>query len=96
MDRVSSLLTAVLNRRGLTTHAEGALAVVRASQLIEKRLPQIFAFVRVQGVKDGQMMIKCENAISMQECHAISDSLLQELKNDPSCGVIHTIRVDRA
>lgn len=95
MDRISSLLTTVLNRRGLTVHAEGALAVLRASKYIEKQLPQIFAFIHVRNVKDGQMVIACENAIAMQECHALTDSLVQELKNDPSCGIIHTIRVER-
>lgn len=96
MDRVSSVLTSVLNRRGLAAHAEGALAVLRAKEWIAEHLPQISSFVRIRSVKDGQMMIECENAIAMQECHSIANSLLQELKRDSACGIIRSVRVERA
>lgn len=78
------------------SHAEGALAVLRAQQWIEKQLPQLFAFVHVQRVKNGEMVILCENAIAMQECHSLINSLLNELKLDSACGHIHAIRLERS
>jgi hypothetical protein len=96
MDRVSSFLTTVLNRRGLRPHAEGALAALRAKGWIAEHLPQVSSFIHIRGMKEGEMVISCENAIAMQECHAIADSLIQELKRDNACGMVRSIRVERA
>jgi hypothetical protein len=96
MDRVSSFLTTVLNRRGLTAHAEGALAKIRAENWLSEHLPEIRPFTHIRGSKDGQLVISCENAIAMQECQSIADSLLLELKRDSACGSIRSIRVERA
>lgn len=96
MDRVSSLLQSVLNRRGLASHAEGALAVFRAKQWMDTHSPHISGYVHVQNVRDGEMVIACDNAIAMQECRSMTDGLLQELKLDTACGVVRSIRVERS
>jgi len=96
MDRISSFLTNVLQKRGLADHAKGALATLRARDWITEQLPQISSYIKVKGIKEGEIVIACENAIAMQECRSASEGLLQELRKDSSCGVVRSIRVERA
>lgn len=96
MDKIGSFLKTVLHRRGLAEHAEGALAAYRAKAWIQEQLPQISTYVHIKGVRDGEMSIACENAIAMQECSAMTEGLLAELRHDPSCGMVRSIRVERA
>lgn len=95
MDRVSSFLTAVLHKRGLASHAQGALAVLRAKEWLDAQLPHLAGFIHVRRVNDGEMMISCKNAIAMQECHSMISGLLDELKRDSSCGAVRSVRVER-
>lgn len=80
----------------MAEHAEGALAAYRAKAWIQEQLPQISSYVHIRGVRDGEMQIACENAIAMQECTAISESILAELRRDPGCGMVRSIRVERS
>lgn len=96
MDKVASFLKTVLHRRGLAEHAEGALAAYRAKAWIQEQLPQIASYVHIRGVRDGEMLIACENAIAMQECSAMSEGLLAELRHNPSSAMVRSIRVERA
>ena len=95
MEKVSSLMNAVLRRRGLADHAQGALAVLRAQAWLVGRLPPFASFIQVQAVRDGEVLIACTHGAAMQECRALEQELLQELRKDPACGIIRSVRVMR-
>ncbi len=95
MDKVSSLLTAVLNRRGLASHAGSALVVHRCEQWINDRMPTIAPFVRVRSLQDGTLVIACAHAIAQQECQTASADLIADLaKNEPFIRIssVRTVR----
>ncbi len=95
VDKVSSLLTAVLNRRGLADHAGSALIVHRCEQWIKERMPAIFPFVQVRFVQDGTLVIACSHAIAQQECQTASADLIADLsRNEPFIRIssVRTVR----
>jgi hypothetical protein len=95
MDKVSSFLTAVLNRRGLASHAGSALVVHRCEQWIKERLPNISPFVTVRSVQDGTLIIACSHSIAQQECQSASADLIADLtRNEPLIRIsaVRTIR----
>ena len=89
MDHIGSLLPKVLAKRGLKKQAQASLMVHKATQWIEKKLPDFSDDVNVLTFRDGILKISCANSIASQECHQISDRLKEHLRGIEE---IHIVR----
>lgn len=78
MDRVSFLLPKVLQKRGLKDEVD-ASHVVHIANLWLKRhgAPTDAAATKYQ---NGAVIVTVGNSMSAQECHGLSQNLLQELR----------------
>lgn len=96
MDHVKTLLSKVLQRRGLLHEADAAHATHLAKAWIVEHLPDVAQFLHVRALKDGILSISSDHSIAAQECSEARLSLLSDLQRDcPSAGV-REIRVSRS
>lgn len=95
MDKLSLVLPKVLRKRGLGTHAYGALAAYHARQWMDGRLPELRDAIRVLRLKDGVLHFSCTHSVAVQECQGVSEELLQFLRVECPFERITDIRVLR-
>ncbi len=96
MDRVSSVLVGVLARRGLQSHADGALIVYRATHWIGGHLPAMAGVLHVQNYKEGTLSITADHSIALHECTAVMADLKTYLASECAFARIADIRISRA
>lgn len=95
MDRASQLITGVLAKRGLASHALASMAIHRIDAWLAARFPSRSAAI-VRTVKEGVLSIECSHSIVLQELQL----QLNELKAfcDAECpfASIREIRLSRS
>lgn len=91
MFRVSSVLPAVLRKRGLQEHASSSCLVTVAAEWLERVLPQVTGQAKPLSIRDGQLVIVCDHSIAAQECRQVSEEffayLRQNLPDIPLSGI---------
>lgn len=88
MDKLSTVLPTVLNRRGIQKHATGALVVYTAKNWMTERLPHLSGFMEVLKLQEGVLHISCGHSVALQECQCVSAELLAYLRLEcPFAGV---------
>lgn len=95
MDRAFSLLSGVLNRRGLKDHAVSALAVHKAKHWLDTRLPACKELVRISKVAEGVLFIECEHAVVLQECAGVIPEMKDFMAKECPFLPITDIRITR-
>lgn len=95
MDRAFSLLPGVLNRRGLKDHAQSALAVHKAKQWLDERLPSCKGEVRISKVADGVLYLECTHSIVLQECAGIVPEMKDFLAKECAFLPVSEVRITR-
>ncbi|PIR53210.1 hypothetical protein COU76_02205 [Candidatus Peregrinibacteria bacterium CG10_big_fil_rev_8_21_14_0_10_49_10] len=80
MDHISSLLTKVLQKRGLTSHAEASLLILRCREWLTEHLPECAQELHPQTFTDGVLAISCDHSIAAQECRQQTEALLSHLR----------------
>ncbi len=95
MDRAFSLLSGVLNRRGLKDHAISALVVHKARFWLRERLPSSDGFVHISKIADGVLFIQCNHSIMLQECTGVIPEMKEFLARECPFLVVSDIRVVR-
>jgi len=87
MDRLNTLLTQVLNRRGLQGQATASLAVYQAQDWLNRTLPAFASDLKASQLKDGILLIEAGNSIAAQECQQQLSLLKDYLQKE--CGLTH-------
>jgi len=95
MDRMFSIIPGVLNRRGLKSHAMGALVVHKAKHWIQKRLPFCIDFLNVTKITDGVLFILCDHSVALQECSGVIPELKAFLAKECPFMPISEVRITR-
>jgi hypothetical protein len=95
MDKLSSVLPKMLRKRGIEGHAMSSLAVHRAMQWMNERLPALQNFIEVKSVQDGVLYIECAHSVAMQECQCATADLLGFLRLECPFSAIKDIRIVR-
>ncbi len=84
MDRISTLLPKVLEKRGLQKHAEASFIVQQAQAWLADRLPAFVHDLRASSFKDGSLLVSCAHSIAAQECNQVAEELAAYLRSE--CG----------
>lgn len=95
MDRVSSLLSRVLHKRGIEAHAQSALIVHRAQQWLHERSPALRTGAKATRVKDGALIVTCMHSIALQECNDSATDLIAYLKENCPSGAVSVVQATR-
>jgi hypothetical protein len=95
MDKAFSLLSGVLNRRGLKSHADAALAVHKARRWLDARLPACKEALRISKIADGVLSIECDHAVVLQECAGIVPEMKDFMAKECPFLPITDIRITR-
>ena len=95
MERVGSLLSKVLAKRGLKDQAIASLIVHQAQEWLVDALPPFHDMIHVQKCENGVLFVKCEHSIAAQECHQVVDGLLEYLKGECGFTVVESVRIMR-
>lgn len=96
MQRLNTLLPAVLARRGLQTHVTAAVVVLTAQRWLEEQLPALQGQCKVETLKDGALTIVCSHSVALQECQQRQTQLLAHLRQEYPGTLIRDARVTRA
>lgn len=91
MERLDTLMPAVLRKRGLMGHASAALITHRANAWFAEHLPAFVQDLRATSLKDKELIITAQHSIAAQECQQCSDQLMRYLRED--CG--HASELER-
>ncbi len=94
IDRVSSLITGTLARRGLALHALGSLALHRANVWLHERFPA--ASAQAIRITDHVLVIECSHSIVLQELQAQSVDLKHYLASECPFAALENIQLLRA
>ena len=81
MDHISSLLPKVLKKRGLDKHANASLIIMKSQEWICENLKEYENDLHPKKFQDGVLFISCINSVAAQECHQISTTLLEFLRD---------------
>ena len=95
MERVSSLLPRVLNKRGLKKHADASLVLLHVHGWIKKNMSEYAPQLHPRYVKDGVLLISAENSIAAQELQVRKEVLLDELK-EHGTKCVRELRIERS
>ncbi|ALM09801.1 MAG TPA: hypothetical protein DEB30_03925 [Candidatus Peribacter riflensis] len=96
MDRLSHILPAVLQKRGLTQHADAALVLHRASAWLSEHLPAHRTILTPRALQeDGTLLIECDQSSAAQECLAALPHLKIFLREECGFLPVRTIRLVR-
>ncbi len=82
MDKVSSVLSTVLRRRGLKHHADASLAIHHADAWIHLHARGLAGMVEAKTLKDGILSVHCSNAVALQEMQGLLQKLQQHLQKE--------------
>lgn len=98
MDRISSLIPKVLQKRGIYGQADAALLKHQAMNWLHGKMPELYESgdIRVQHFKDNVLHIATNHSIAAQECSAVSEALAEYLRKDCGHARLEAIRVGRA
>lgn len=95
MDHVSSLLSKVLHKRGLTSHCEASLVIHHTEIWISENLPLFQGDLRPATFRDGVLTIHCVHSIASQECQQKVQDILLYLRNKTESNIVTDIRLQR-
>ncbi len=84
MQRLGSVLPAVLNRRGLKKQATASLVVHQAQEWLTRTLPAFSGDIRALKFADATLTVGCRHSIASQEVQQLIPVLLEYLRSD--CG----------
>lgn len=95
MDRLSFVLPKVLQKRGLTQHAQGAYVTHSAKKWFETKTPHLLPFIGTMKTLETTLHVHCTHSIALQECQALSADLVEYLRLECPFGGIRDIRYSR-
>src|SRR3989344_3244876 len=84
MDRISTVLSRVLSRRGLSQEAQASLVVHRAREWITLHAPSLVGGVYVERIVGEDLLLSFDHSLFAQEAQAFLPSLLAFLRSE--CG----------
>ena len=88
MDHLSSLIPAVLRKRGLYDEAHASMIVYRTKKWLEETYPDIASVLHPHALKDGILTIHVGHSFAQQEGAALAQELLSFLQS----GDTNTVR----
>ncbi len=95
MDRLNTVLSKVLQRRGLHGQATASMIVHQAQEWLVNALPQFARDLRVLHIKDGTLAIASANSIAAQECQQVVPLLKEYLIRDCKHAQLESIQIMR-
>jgi predicted nucleic acid-binding Zn ribbon protein len=95
MDKVSSLITTALAKRGLAHHALASLARTRVQGWLQGRFSAAHA-PTVGSIKEGVLLIDCPHPIVLQELQVLLPDLKAFLCQECPFAHISDIRISRS
>ena len=96
MDRLNTLLSRVLHKRGIYADAAASLLVYRAEGWLTEHVPELRSSLHVLHVKNGCLTIAADNSIAAQECNILAEPLIEALKAEPDACHLERISVIRS
>lgn len=81
MDKISSLIPKVLNKRGLKDEAQASYVVFLATEWIAEQLPALAEQVQVESMRDGVLSIETSHSAVSQEIAVQKEALLAHLNS---------------
>lgn len=94
MDKVSSLISKVLSKRGLKGEADASFIVHIANEWLHEHSASESAIATTY--KYGELTVTVSSAIAGQECYAISEDLLLAVQKKFPSARITKIRIQRS
>jgi|GEM_PF-643473 len=96
MDRVSQILPAVLQKRGIKQHVDASLVIHRASAWIAENLPTLKTLLTPTTLQeDGTLIIECDHSSAAQECQAALPHLKVFLREECGFAPVRSIHLLR-
>ena len=96
MDHIGLILPKILKKRGLQSHANASIVLLKTQEWISEQLPDFKDDLHAQTYKDASIIISCSNSIASQECQMRLVELLEYLKKDCFEIPIEQIRLIRS
>ncbi|MDB4977933.1 MAG: hypothetical protein JWM56_119 [Candidatus Peribacteria bacterium] len=96
MDRISSLLPKVLQKRGLQAQATASHIVHIAQEWLRQALPQFSADLHVERYSDATLYISAAHSIAAQECQQVLPLLKIYLQKEGGVKNLEGIQLTRA
>jgi hypothetical protein len=94
MDRLSALLPKVLHKRGIKHEADASLVVYHAQKWLKEHDAQ--EGTNVTKLQYGTLFIETLSSVAAQECHGMTNDLLEELQATFPNVTLDTIRILRS
>jgi len=86
MERLSTVLPSVLEKRGIAHHAFAALVCRRAEAWLGANLPAVLHdHLRIGGYRSGELCITTATSLAAQECQLAVPALQKALQEE--CGL---------
>ena len=82
MDRLSSLIPSVLQKRGLYNEAQASMTVYRAKKWFTEMHPEAASMLTPHTLKDGVLTIYALHSIAQQEGVLLAPELLSFLQSE--------------
>lgn len=79
MQRLSSILPAVLHKRGLHDVARASQIVAAATQWLHAAMPHCAMDITPKALERGQLVIEAKHSIALAECSEAAPLLLRHL-----------------
>ncbi len=96
MDRLSSVLPKILQRRGLKQLADASTLILRANEWIAAHMGMQAAVIGARTFADGTLFIEAENGIALSEMSRKADALLTFLKTKIPEIAVQSVRCTRS
>lgn len=96
IDRISSLITGALARRGLAGNALSSLAIHRVNAWIAGRFPVPVPPARAERIVDGTLRISCDHSAILQELQLQLPELRAFVARECPFVAVSEIRLARA
>lgn len=96
MDKLSTLLPKVLNKRGLRNEANAALVVYHANLWIEDHMPEFQPVLRAVSYTDKKLVMDTDNSIAAQELRSHQPILIEYLSTMESMSPVDEIDIRRS
>ncbi|MDD4627933.1 MAG: DciA family protein [Candidatus Peribacteraceae bacterium] len=97
MDRLSSFLPQILNKRGLLVRAEASLVIHHAEQWLKETLPNLKDGITAKSLgEDGTLLIECAHSVAAQECQIELPHLILFLRDHCGHSSLRTARIIRS
>ena len=94
MDKLSALLPKVLRKHGIKDEVDASWVTYKATAWLQKQSPDLSG-VRASKLEGSTLFVEVPSSIAAQECAALREGLLEELRREFPSTRIETIRILR-